>query len=229
MKEMELDALAMPWVNARLAHLLLVCRMTAIEVGDCIAKESSSDDYNQVMFTQDVETMEAFSSHVVLVKVGKAYTGGHINIMTQALWTEDGSLLQGLTVQNTYTELRQGSKKVVKVVKNSTAYPQTLWKKTSVARAVAAIPVPKSPTEAQLWEGRDKPQDPHTPKLTVRQRHGKLFDELDLNGLGSWSPELADATCWLFTKYHGVISLDPVEFGCTHSTEHMISYRWHSL
>ena len=41
MKEMEIDALAIPWVNARTAHLLLVCRMTAIEIGDGIVEESS--------------------------------------------------------------------------------------------------------------------------------------------------------------------------------------------
>ena len=130
MKETEIDALAMPWANVRMTHLLLVCRMTSVKVGDGIAEESSSDDYDQVMFTQDVETIEAFSFHMVLVKVGKAYIRGHINIMTQALWAEDGSLPQGLTVQNTYTELRQGSKKAVMVVRNSMAYPQTLQKKT---------------------------------------------------------------------------------------------------
>ena len=42
-------------------------------------------NYDQVMFTQNVETIEAFSSHMVLVKVGKAYTRGCINIMTQSL------------------------------------------------------------------------------------------------------------------------------------------------
>ena len=78
------------------------------------------------MFTQDVETIEAFSSCMVAVKVEKAYSIGHINIMTQALETEDGSLPQGLTIQNTYTELRQGSKKAVMVVMNIMAYPQTL-------------------------------------------------------------------------------------------------------
>ena len=78
------------------------------------------------MFTTNVETIEAFSFHVVPVKVGKAYTRGCIHVMVQALQTEDGSLLQGLTIQNMYTELRQGSKKVVVVVKNSTAYSQTL-------------------------------------------------------------------------------------------------------
>ena len=58
MKEAEIDALVMPWVNARVAHLLLVCRMTTVEVGDSIAEESSPDDYDQVMFTQNVETIE---------------------------------------------------------------------------------------------------------------------------------------------------------------------------
>ena len=62
------------------------------------------------MFTQNVETIEPFSSHMVPVKAGRAYTGERI-IMVQALQTKDGSLPQGLTVQNMYTELRQGSKK----------------------------------------------------------------------------------------------------------------------
>ena len=69
--------------------------MTAIEVGDGIAEEPSSDDYDQVFFTQNVETIEAFSSCMVLVRAEKAYTGGFINVMTQALWTGDSSLLQG--------------------------------------------------------------------------------------------------------------------------------------
>ena len=61
-------------------------------------------------------------------------------------------MLQGLTIQSTYTELRQGSKNADVVVRNSTAYPQTLQKKTSMARAVAATPVPGPPIEAQLQE-----------------------------------------------------------------------------
>ena len=70
------------------------------------------------------------------------------------------------------------------------------------------------------WE--DGPQNPHTPNLSVRQRQVKLFEELDLSGLDSWPLELADAACWLFAKYHDFFSLEPVEMGCTHSTEHTI-------
>ena len=71
------------------------------------------------MFTQNVVTTEAFSSCILLVKAEKAYTRGHIYVMAQALWTEDSSLLQGLTIQNMYMELRQGNKKAVVVVRNS--------------------------------------------------------------------------------------------------------------
>ena len=94
----------MPWVNARVVHLLSVHRMTAVKVGNGTVEECGPDDYDQVMFTQNIVTIEAFSSCVVLVKAEKAYTIGRINIMAQALQTEDGSLLQGLTIQNMYTE-----------------------------------------------------------------------------------------------------------------------------
>ena len=83
-----------------MAHLLAVCRMSAIKVGDEFTVEPSSDDYDKVVFTQNVETIEAFSTCVVQVRAERAQTSGHINVMTQALWTEDGSLPQGLTVQN---------------------------------------------------------------------------------------------------------------------------------
>ena len=56
----------------------------------------------------------------------------------------------------------------------------------------------------------------------IRQRHGKLFDELDLSGLDLWAPKLVDKACQLLAKYHDIFSLDPVELGCTHSTEHTI-------
>ena len=84
------------------------------------------------------------------------------------------------------------------------------------------LPVPEPPKPRSLQVQYNACPDLYTPKLLVRQRHGKLFDELDLSGLNSWAPELADAACWLLAEYHDVFSLDPVELGCTHSTEHTI-------
>ena len=62
MKEAEVDALAMPWVNARVVHLLSVHRMMTMEVGDGPKEEPDPDGYDQLMYTQNVETIEPFSS-----------------------------------------------------------------------------------------------------------------------------------------------------------------------
>ena len=174
------------------------------------------------MYTQKAETLESFSSHIIPVKTGKAYLGECINVMIQALQAKDGTLPPGLTVQNTYNELRKGNKKAVVVICNNTAYLQTIRKKNPVARVAAALPVLDPPKSEGLHEGIGKSTDFHTPNLTVRQRHGKLFNELDLGGLDSLTLELVGAACWLLAKYHNVFSLDPAELGCTHSTENII-------
>ena len=152
----------------------------------------------------------------------EAYLGEHLNVMVQALHAQDGTLPPGITMQNTYTELRKGSKKVVVVVWNNTAYPQTLWKKTPVARAMAVQLVPNIPKPGSLQVQDEVYPDPQTPKLTMRQRYGKLFNELDLSGLDLWAPELADKAHQLLAEYHDVFSLDLAELGCTHSTKHTI-------
>ena len=87
---------------------------------DQVTQESRPDEYDKVVITKNTETVGAFSSHVIPMK---AYMGECINVMTQVLQSEDGSLLQGLTVQNTYIEMRKGSKNSVVVVRNSSAYP----------------------------------------------------------------------------------------------------------
>ena len=74
-REVDIDALATPWVNARIGHLLSVHRMTTMEVGDSLKEEPDPDGYDQLMYTQNVETIEPFSSCIVPVKVGRAYTG----------------------------------------------------------------------------------------------------------------------------------------------------------
>ena len=121
-----MDALATPWANARAVHLLAVWRMTPMEVRNRQEEGYDTDDDNPLMYTQKAETLEPFSCHVIPVKTVKTYLGECINVMVQALHTQDGTLPPGLTVQNTYTKLRKGSKKAVVVMQNNTAYLQTL-------------------------------------------------------------------------------------------------------
>ena len=95
-----MDTLVTPWANARAAHLLSVCRMMPMEVADGQMKKYDMNDGDQLMYTQNMETIKPFSSCIIPVKTGMAYMREHINVMVQALQTQDGSLPQGLTVQN---------------------------------------------------------------------------------------------------------------------------------
>ena len=208
-----MDALATPWANSRAAHLLAIRRMTPVEVGNDHEEGYNTNQDGFMMHTQKVETLEPFSSHVIPMKTTEAYLGECLNVMVQALYVQDGTLLPGLTMQNTYTELRMGSKKVVVVVWNHTAYPQTLWKKTPVVSVIPVQLLPKTPKLGSLPVPDEVCPDPQTPKLTIRQRHGKLFNELDLSGLDLWAPKLADKALWLLAKYHDVFSLDLAELG----------------
>ena len=214
----------MPLVNAQVAHLLSVRKVAAtVEDGPTIGN-SSLGGYDEMVLTKNTETIDAFSSHVITTKANTAHISERIYVMTRALCVKDSSLLQGLMVQNAYTKLRKGSKNIIMVVRNSMAYPQTLRKKTPVVRAVEVTQVPEPLAQiGSMGAMREVEDNGHpAPKLTMKERQERLFEELDLSRLESWPPELAASTQSLLAKYHDVFSLEPSELGCTHSTKHII-------
>ena len=77
MREAEMDALAMPWSNARAAHLLAVWRMMPVEVENDQEKGYDTNEDSLLMYTQKAETLEPFSSHVIPIKTMKVYLGEH--------------------------------------------------------------------------------------------------------------------------------------------------------
>ena len=101
-----------------------------------------------------------------------------------------GLLPQGMTIQNAYTEMHNDSKNVTIILKNSMMYPQTLKKKIPVARVVAANWVPEPQIQPGMIDALDEAQGIQMQKLTTEQRQERLFEKLDLSGLGSWRPEL---------------------------------------
>ena len=72
-----------------------------------------------------------------------------LNIMAQVQCAEEGSLLQGLMIQNAFTEMFNGSKSVAVAVRNGMALLSDLKKKISVARVVTLNCVP----DVQMWPG----------------------------------------------------------------------------
>ena len=65
-------------------------------------ENSGSSEYNKVFITKNVETIDAFSSCVIPMKMERAYHGGRINVMTQVLRVEDGSLPQAHHAKHVY-------------------------------------------------------------------------------------------------------------------------------
>ena len=93
-----------------------------VEDDKVAAGESDPSEYDEVVTTKDTKTIDSFLSHIICVRIGAAYTGTGLNVKTQALHAEDGSLPQGMTIQNSYTKMCSGSKNVTIVVRNSMAY-----------------------------------------------------------------------------------------------------------
>ena len=105
--------------------------------------------------------------------------------------------------------------------------PSLLRKKTPVAREVTVTQIPELPVQIRLTEASEEDHGHQMPKLTVKQRQEKLFEELDLRGLESWPLELGASTQSFLAEYHNVFSLEPSELGCTHSTKHNQNYWWY--
>ena len=92
-KEKGIDALVTPCVNAQVAYLLAVRWATAtIEGGK--SGESDPSDYDEIVTTKEAKTLVAFSSQVIQVKTKTAHREEGINMITQLLHVEDGSLPQ---------------------------------------------------------------------------------------------------------------------------------------
>ena len=80
-----MDTLAMPWANARAAHLLAIRRMALVKVGNDREEGYNTNQDGFVIHNQKVETLEPFSSHVIPVKMMEAHFGECLNVVVQAL------------------------------------------------------------------------------------------------------------------------------------------------
>ena len=72
-KEKEIDALAMPWVNTWVAHLLSVWRAAATVEDDQTAGNSNLGGYHEMVLTKNTEIINAFLFCVITAKASTAH------------------------------------------------------------------------------------------------------------------------------------------------------------
>ena len=184
-KEKEIDGLVTPWINAPVAYLLTVFQATTTLEDNKIATQVlDPTEYNKVVTTLGSKKSDTFSSRIIHAWMETAFTNVRLNVMTHTLCAEEESLPQGLMIQNTYSEMCNGSKNITVVVRSSTVYHQTQKKKILVARVVAANWVPKPHMQPGMIDALDETQCIQTQKLTTEQRQEKLVPEVKLEQLG---------------------------------------------
>ena len=123
---------------SRWPYILMVQQATAmVEDNKVTTKVLDPTGYDEIVTTKESKMIDTFLSKIIHARMKTAFTGVRLNVITQVLYAEERSLLQGLTIQNAYTKMCNGSKSVTIMVRNGTAYPQTLKKKIPVASVVA--------------------------------------------------------------------------------------------
>ena len=127
-------------------------------------------------------------------------------------------MVPGLSVQNTYVTLRNGSKYVSFVLRNETDEPIHLSKQQYIAQLVAGDILPKP-----LLRPEPTPEDDRPEPMSVRKRRRLLLELLDLSGLDLWTEGNKLRAKRLLQEYHDVFSLEPHELGCTSAVEHTIT------
>ena len=222
-KESELDAISTPWAMARTAHLLANARRAHTEIRDDVANRPLDPlDFDEVVRAKRDEVVYPFSSAMVHAKTETVFMGYRLNVMSQSLKPEDGSLPPGLTVNGHYDTLKNGSQSITISVRNHTPFAIKICKNEPVARVVTGNAIPTTELIPGTLEALDEMQGVKRRKLPPTERQKLLMEKLDLSGLEAWSPENAEAARRLLQEYHDIFALEEAELGCTSTAEHHI-------
>ena len=131
------------WMPGWPISLAVQWATTTVE-DDKVAGESDLSKYDEVVITKDTETIDALSSHVIPAKTGTDYTSERINVDDWSpMCLRMGPYPRLWQYKMLIQSCIRATKNVAVVVRNSTAYPQTLRKKIPVVKAVVATRVPE--------------------------------------------------------------------------------------
>ena len=155
--------------------------------------------------------------------------GYKLHVMTQASYPEDrANLPNGVYIVKTYTELHDGSRSVLVVLRNLTGKPVHLPAGRPVARVVAANAIPDATPSPEFMRKLDELEPGQEPsqKMTIEDRQKLLLELLRKDGhldkLKTWQPELTLQFERMLMEHHNIFSLERNEIGCTDAAEHVI-------
>ena len=121
-------------------------------------------DINEVITLTKKFTLPAFASMIVKGQTKNSMMiGRKLHVMTQAPYYEDhANLPNGLYVCQSYTELKDGSRKVGLVIRNSMSRQISMNGGRIIGRVVTANIVPKAELSPELWQELNKDEEEPT-------------------------------------------------------------------
>ena len=233
MKESEMEQLPMAWQQIKTAYEItnnIPVFKTSVDPDAMFPTNTGADpiDIDEVITLSEKFTLPAFASMIVKGRTKNTMMmGKKLHVMTQAPYYEDhANLPNGLYVCRSYTELKDGSRKVGLVVRNSMSKPISMNGGRIISRVVTANVVPNAEPSPELLQELNKDEEEPTKKLTVEERQELLIQVLQEKGgldmLEKWEKLYADQARQLLMEFYNIFSLEKNEMGCTDTTEHVI-------
>ena len=187
-------------------------------------------DLDELVLLKNKATIPAFESIILHCHTRRTMMMGYkLHVMTQASYPEDRvNLPNGVYIVKTYTELHDGSRNVLVVLRNLMGKPVHLPAWRPVARVVAANAIPNATPSPEFMRKLDKLEPGQEPrqKMTIEDRQKLLLELLRKDGhldkLMEWPPELALKFECMLMEHHNIFSLEQNEIGCTDVAEHVI-------
>ena len=126
----------------------------------------------------------------------------------------------GLHILHMYTHFKNGSSRVLLVVRNMSNSHIFLKKGVPVVCVVSASLVPPTELSPEMEAALGTEAKPEAMLVVVRQE--KLFEKLNLDRLAHWSLRNAVAAKELVLAYHDAFMLESNKLGCTSAIKHEI-------
>ena len=236
MKESEIQTVPEEWQHALLSYEVLrdvsIHAMTPQLDQDSNLKYLTNTgkdptDLDEPVLLKDRVIIPAFASQIVHVRTQRTFMKGHrLNIMVQLPYPENKAKLPlGLYVQRVYTELKDGSRNVSTILRNSIGKPMHLAAGWLVGHIVAANLVPDAVASPEL-EAKLAKDGELEAALTTKQRQELLMKVLEENDslgkLDDWKKAMTLKAKHLLMEFHHIFSLERNKIGCTDATEHII-------
>ena len=143
-KESEINELSVSLNGSRINQLLACWQAELLIWKETVANQAADPtNLDKTVKTTKKEEVDAFSSKIIYGWMKTLLLGNNMYVMTQSLEGGEGPCLpNGLSVVNTCTEVISGSKQVIVVVKNLTAFPITIAKGVKITQVFSANAVP---------------------------------------------------------------------------------------